>query len=318
MYPVLFTWVFRLKLSDEVGNVLHKARCCGCGDQQKRFTDYNPDITYAPVATHETLRILLALSDSHNLELEGADISNAYLYGKLDIPVIMEQPRDSSRLQRKPGHVAEVLGSMYGTKQAGKIWGSILRTCLNSWKFSAWRYKARIYFYRKGSEFFIASFVVNDITFASNSTHLRGWLKERLSVQFNVKSFNTLSPFIGWQVSKESDHIKVHQMCYAESLLLTHGIDQTNSVWTPLAFNADLLPAHTDEYLPSQREHSTYRAIIGGLNYLAVCTRPYLAFQIYALPRHLHAPTPRHMSYLKRVLGCVSGTLYYGLNFRHN
>ena len=269
------------------------------------------------MATHETLRILLAFAGSHNLELEGADISNAYLYGKLDIPIIMEQPSDSSRLQRKPGHVAEVHGSMYGTKLDGKIWVSLLGTCLNSWKFTTSRYDARLYFFREGNEFVIVAIVVDAIAFASDSMHLMAWFKERLSAQFQVKLFGTLSSFTGWQISKEPDHIKDHQMRHAESFLLTHGLDHSNSVSTPLPLNADLLPANADEHLMSQKGHSKYRPIIGGLNYLAVCTRPDLSFPISVLARHLHAPTP-HMSYLKRILRYVSGTLYYGLNFRHN
>ena len=39
MHPVPLTWVFRLKPLDDVWNVLHKARCCARGDQQKPFTD---------------------------------------------------------------------------------------------------------------------------------------------------------------------------------------------------------------------------------------------------------------------------------------
>lgn len=35
--------------------------------------------------------------------MEGADISNAYLYGKLDIPIFMMQPTDSSGNQERPG-----------------------------------------------------------------------------------------------------------------------------------------------------------------------------------------------------------------------
>ena len=259
---------------DDVGGVRHKARWCVRGDQQNPFTDYDPDKTYAPVATHETLRILLAFAGSHILELEGADISNAYLYGKRDIPIIMEQPTDSSRLQRKPGHVAEVHGSIYGTKQAGKIWGSLLETSLTSWKFNTSRYDATIYFFRKGDEFVIVAIVVDSIVFASNSTHLMAWFKERLAAQFNVTLFDTISSFIGSHIYKEPDQIKVHQTVYAESLLLTHGRDQANSVWTPLPSNADLLPAQKYEHLLSRKEHYQYRTIIRDLNYLAECTRP--------------------------------------------
>ena len=156
-------WVFRLKPLDDVGNFLRKAQCCVRGDQQKPFTDYDPDKTYAPVAAHDTLGIILAFAGIQNLELEGADISNAYLYGRLDIIVIMEQPMNSSRLQRRPGHVAEAYCSTYGTKQTGKIRGSLLGTCLKSWKLSTSRYDDRLYFLRKGKQFVFVAIVFDDI-----------------------------------------------------------------------------------------------------------------------------------------------------------
>ena len=93
MKPVPFTWVFRLKPLDKDGKTfLHKARCVIRGDKQKAYIDYDPHNVYAPVACHEAIRILLAYSAAKNLLIEGADISNAYLYGKLDIPIVMMQP----------------------------------------------------------------------------------------------------------------------------------------------------------------------------------------------------------------------------------
>ena len=54
----------------------------------------------------------------------------------------MEQLNDSSQVQIKPGYVAEVQGSIHGTKQAGKIWGSLLETSLHSWQFQTSSYDA--------------------------------------------------------------------------------------------------------------------------------------------------------------------------------
>lgn len=41
--------------------------------------------------------MLVAYAAANDLVLEGADISNAYLFGNLDVPIIMEQPTDSSQ-----------------------------------------------------------------------------------------------------------------------------------------------------------------------------------------------------------------------------
>lgn len=66
-----------------------------------------------PVATHDTLLILIAFASGHNLKLEGKDLSNAYLYGKIDIPLLIEQQKDSSRVPPRPVYVRGLVISMY-------------------------------------------------------------------------------------------------------------------------------------------------------------------------------------------------------------
>lgn len=97
MNPFPFTWVFRLKPLDIEGlEFLHKARCCIRGDKQQPHIDFDPHSTYTPVASHEAIRLLLAYAAGEQHIIEGADIGNAYLYGDLNLPIIMAQPTDSS------------------------------------------------------------------------------------------------------------------------------------------------------------------------------------------------------------------------------
>lgn len=86
MRPVPFTWAFKLKPLDAVGNqFLEKARCFLRGDRQIAYEDFDPNSLYAPVASHDAIRFLIAVSAAENVALEGADISNAYLFGDLDV-----------------------------------------------------------------------------------------------------------------------------------------------------------------------------------------------------------------------------------------
>lgn len=163
---------------------------------------------------------------------------------------------------------------MYGTKQTGKIWGSLLEKCLHSWKSQTSSFDARLYFFRQNEAFIIVAIVVDDISFASNSHSLMTWFKEKLSAQFDIRLFGSLSYFIGWEVSRKPKCIRATQTRYAKSLLAANDLDQANSVWTPLPLNADVMPAYENEDLLSPAQHSQYRSSIGGLNYLAVCTRP--------------------------------------------
>lgn len=127
MDPVPYKWTFRAKQLDEGGTkFLYKALCVLRGDIQEPFEDFDPENIYAPVAAHETIRMFLPFVLPNNLVLEGADVNNAYLYSRLDVPIVIEQPKNSSQRLDEPDSVCLLAMSLYGAKQAGMLWGSVL------------------------------------------------------------------------------------------------------------------------------------------------------------------------------------------------
>lgn len=267
------------------------------------------------MASHEAIRLLLAFAAGEGHIIEGADIGNAYLYGDIDVPIIIEQPTDSYGIETFPGMVCLLLKSLYGLKQAGEIWGSLLCVTLLSWGFRLSNIDKRVFFLQSGTEFVIIVVVVDDMKFVSNSTSLMDNLKRRLSSTFDVKLFGQLKMFIGWEISHHTEGIKVTQTRYAKEVLATCGLEKCNAVWSPLPTEADLTYAHEDENVLPPNEHSEYRSVIGALIYLAVCTRPDSSFAVSVLARHVHAPTYRHQTLLKRVVRYVAGTTEFGLHF---
>jgi len=197
--------VFKLKPIENAGQkFLHKARCVVRADKQQAFIDYDPSNIYAPVVYHEALRLILALSAYGNLILEAGDIANAYLYGTLNVPIIIQQPTNSSGLHRYPDMDCVLLKSMYGLKQAGEIWGALLSNSLLSWGFKVSKYDRRVYLIRNGHEFVIMAVVVDDIEFSANSRTLLEQIKEKLAATFDVKLLGVLRSFIGWELVRTS------------------------------------------------------------------------------------------------------------------
>lgn len=68
-----------------------------------------------------------------------------------------------------------------------------------------------------------------------------------------------------------------------------------------------------EEHLNSH-EH-LFRSMVGGLAYLATCTRPDITFAVSSLARHLHSPTHRHILLVKRIMRYLNGTKQHGLFF---
>ena len=74
-------WVFKLKLKPDGSIGKHKARLVARGFLQKPRLDYFE--VFAPVARHETIRLVIALAANKNWPLIHLDVKSAFLNGTL-------------------------------------------------------------------------------------------------------------------------------------------------------------------------------------------------------------------------------------------
>ena len=83
-------WRFKVKRG-ELGQILkYKARMCARGDQQAMGIDYNE--TFAPTVRYFTIRALLALACSYDLEVDQFDVITAFLTANVQETILMSQP----------------------------------------------------------------------------------------------------------------------------------------------------------------------------------------------------------------------------------
>lgn len=85
--------------------------------------DYNA--TYAPVVDFEHVRMMLAIAAKENMYVEQVDVKGPFLYGKIDTDVYVRPPKGFEE-PGKEDYVWKLNSSIYGLKQAGKIWGCTL------------------------------------------------------------------------------------------------------------------------------------------------------------------------------------------------
>lgn len=87
---------------------------------------------------------------------------------------------------------------------------------------------------------------------------------------------------------------------------------------TPMDGNSKL----SKEMEPSMEQESKemkgvpYQSLIGSLMYLAVSTRPDIAYTVSAMSQYHRNPGKVHWSAAKRVLRCLKGTRNHGLRYR--
>jgi hypothetical protein len=74
---------------------------------------------------------LLAYACSHNIKLYQMDVKSAFLNGKINELVFVEQPPGFEN-SMKPNHVFKLSKALYGLKQAPRAWYERFRDFLTS------------------------------------------------------------------------------------------------------------------------------------------------------------------------------------------
>jgi len=106
-------WVFKLKRDTDGKINRYKARLVAKGFSQKEDIDYNE--TFAPVAKYSSIRIILSIAATMNMNIIQLDVKTAFLYGKLNEEIYMQQP-EGFITEGKEAFVCKLNKSIYGLK----------------------------------------------------------------------------------------------------------------------------------------------------------------------------------------------------------
>ncbi|KAF7371927.1 polyprotein [Mycena venus] len=311
-------WVWRRK-RDATGKVAkHKARLVADGSRQIPGIDFHE--TYSPTIRLETFRFLLALAARYQLKVHGIDVVAAYLNGKLEETVYMKQPPD---FDDGTGCVCKLKLSIYGLRQSGRNWNQKLDTAFKSLGFTRLIADQCVYIRREPatSSPTIVAVHVDDMTLFAHTNGELTQLKGELASQFNVTDLGPLTQILGMEITRnDSDgSIQLTQANYALRVLESVGMHNCKPVSTPLDHNVKLtaLP-DGDPRIGDTAFRHTYLSSLGKLMYLAVGTRPDLAYAVQHLSQFSQRPAAEHMSALKHVFRYLRGTYSLGILFRGN
>jgi hypothetical protein len=159
-------WVFHNK-QDEHGVVTrNKARLVAKGYSHVEGLDF--DETYAPVATLESIRILLAYVTYHGSKLYQMDVKSVFLNDPIKEEVYVEQPpvfEDSEY----PTHVYKLSKALYRLKQTPRAWYECLRDFLITNGFKVSKADPTLFNKTIAKDLFICQIYVDDIIFRSTN-----------------------------------------------------------------------------------------------------------------------------------------------------
>ena len=235
--PVTCKWVFKAK-HDANGNIVRfKARLVARGFSQAYRIDYFE--TYAPVAKLTTYRVIFALAALEQWEIHGMDVITAYLLGLLDEEIYMIQPEGFVKTGMKRNLVCRVLRSLYGLKQAARVWNQKIHTFLI--KIGFVRSSADPCLYIDTKRNIYITIWVNDLLIAGKNQRDIAAVKAQLAGEFEMKDLGELKHFLGMKITRTGDRISIDQSSYIRQILERYGMSNSNPVSTPLAPGARLV-----------------------------------------------------------------------------
>jgi hypothetical protein len=224
-------WAYDLKWkNDDTGGIgtipFYKARLCAKGFQQREGIDYNE--TFSAVARMATFRVILARSVELGLKVTHVDIGNAFLHGVLGETIYMHYPRG---YKGKEDTILLLLKSIYGLKQASRVWGKKLAEVLLTIGFTPLKSDTCV-FVNEDKSFWITVHV-DDLLIATADEQARSNLLKGLSKIFKVKDLGVVSTYLGAHVSWAKDYCKIDQRVYIDKMIKRFSMEEAKPVITP-------------------------------------------------------------------------------------
>lgn len=302
-------WVFKRKTGADGAVLRYKARLVARGFSQELGRDY--DETFSPVVRGESIRTLLALANREDMLLHQMDVTTAFLNGKLEEEVFMQQPEGYEE-RGKEHQVCKLHKSIYGLKQSPRCWNQALDGQLKKLGFQQTPSDPCLYVTKMKTAGIIVAVYVDDLVLAGKSEKRIEEIKRRLSDQFQMQDLGRLSHFLGIQVLQELEQgrIWIGQAAYAQRLLESYGMNDSKSVNTPSDSESKLSAQVEGE---GEADKKMYQAAVGSLLFLSTKTRPDLAYAVGNVARFCSNPTKAHWSAVKRIMRYIKGTQQLGL-----
>jgi hypothetical protein len=304
--PIDSKWVFKYKL-DENGQVnRHKARLVAKGYTQREGIDY--DETFAPTTKYMIVKLLLAYAINNDFHVSALDVENAYLNAKVDKDIFMNQPEGAIDGEQ-PNYVCKLEKSLYGLKQAAKLWHDHLTTVLCSTSLSQDDTEPTL-FYNQDRTIVINTFVDDMLALWKDDKAWQQFIND-LRNALRIKVANKPSLFLGMTLKWSSTGVHISHESQIGSFLIRHQMDDCKGHYTPMEGYAEV--DYSPDNVPTT-EIRRYQQCIGSLLYFSQTSRPEIACAVNYYCRFSRGPQTCHWNGLKRIMQYLSKTRKVGIH----
>ena len=301
-------WVFKQKLKPDGSIGKHKARLVARGFLQKPGLDYSE--VFAPVARHETIRMVIAIAANRNWPLMHLDVKSAFLNGPLEEEVYVSQPPGFVK-KNQEGMVYRLYKALYGLKQAPRAWNKKIDSFFKKQGFQKCEMEYGVYVqHTSEGNMTLVCLYVDDILLTGSSEQEIAKFKKVLMNEFEMTDLGKMTYFLGMEFRYSEKGIILHQLKYELELLKRFNLKNCKIAVTPSDTNQKL-DSDSDG---KDVDATTFKQLVGSLRYLCN-TRPDICYSVGMVSRFMSKPKWSHYQAAVRILRYIKGTLKYGVLF---
>jgi hypothetical protein len=268
----------------------YKARLNVDGSRMKKGQHY--DQTYAPVASWNSIRLLLTMVAVHGWSTKQLDYVQAFPQAPVEKELYMEIPKGMEPEHgNAKDYVLQLHKNVYGQKQAGRVWNKYLIERLKRVGFEQSKVDECIFY--KGEIVYIL-YTDDSIIAGPDTEEIDRVIKEMSATGLELTIEGDLQDFLGVNIDRKEDGtIHFTQPHLIDSILEDLGLDKENVKGknTP-ASSSKLLSRHTESE-PFDKSFD-YRSVVGKLNYLEKATRSDIAYITHQCARFTSDPKKQH------------------------
>ena len=303
-------WVYKVKQEEHTSQPRYKARLVVKGFSQKKGIDF--DEIFSPVVKMSSIRVVLGLAASLDLEIQQMDVKTAFLHGDLDKEIYMEQP-EGFTVKGKEDYVCKLKKSLYGLKQAPRQWYKKFESVMGEQGYRKTTSDHCVFVQKfSDDDFVILLLYVDDILIVGRNVSRIDSLKKQLSKFFAMKDLGLVKRILGIRIERDraSKKLYMSQEQYIEKVLARFNMSKAKVVSSPLASHFKLSSRHspsTDKEKEDMRR-VPYASAVGSLMYAMVCTRPDIAYAVGVVSRFLSNPGRQHWEAVKWIMRYLRGT----------
>jgi hypothetical protein len=310
--PLGTTMVYKYKVDHVKNTVTRKCRLCLRGDWQKEGVDFFKYKTYSAVLNCRENRSLYSLAAANNWHMFSSDITQAFTYGKLDVPLFCHPPPG---FECPPGTVLGLNYCLYGAKQAPACFKGVSTEFMLAEGFTAANDSQTVWIKCQGHSVLICAWFVDDVHHCTNDLSLYRSFRKRFEKRFDLKSDDHVEVYLGNRIQQDraKGTVTVDQEHYILACLEKFGLTRCNGVDKPITSR---LTVQDQPDTINHADQELFRGMVGSLLYLASWTRPDIAFAVSELSRFVSNPGKPHLEAAKRVFRYLRKTLNLGLIYR--